>query len=116
MLTQEIMELAGRMCGEGADREVLLSLCQAARQEVESQLKPGTSPQDCGPAFLVAAAWLALAGLETSQGEEGVSSFTAGELTIRKEGATSAQSLRKQAWELMAPYRRDTFCFQGVRG
>ena len=96
MLTQEILELAGRMCGQGADREILLPLCQAARLEVES--------------------WLALAGLETSRNEAGVSSFTAGDLTIRKEGGSSVEGLREQAWTLMAPFRRDTFCFQGVRG
>ena len=116
MLTQEILELAGRMCSQGADREILLPLCQAARLEVESWLKPGKLPQDCGSAFVIAAAWLALAGLETSRNEAGVSSFTAGDLTIRKEGGSSVEGLREQAWTLMAPFRRDTFCFQGVRG
>ena len=116
ILTQEILELAGRMCGQGADREILLPLCQAARLEVESWLKPGKLPQDCGSAFVIAAAWLALAGLETSRNEAGVSSFTAGDLTIRKEGGSSVEGLREQAWTLMAPFRRDTFCFQGVRG
>ena len=114
--TQEILELAVRMCGQGADREILLPLCQAARLEVESWLKPGKLPQDCSSAFVIAAAWLALAGLETSRNEAGVSSFTAGDLTIRKEGGSSVEGLREQAWTLMAPFRRDTFCFQGVRG
>ena len=76
----------------------------------------GKLPQDCGSAFVIAAAWLALAGLETSRNEAGVSSFTAGDLTIRKEGGSSVEGLREQAWTLMAPFRRDTFCFQGVRG
>lgn len=116
MLTQEILELAGRMCGGRADRELLLPLCQAAREEVQSRLRPGLDPRDCGPAFVLAAAWLALAGLETSQGQGGVSSFTAGELSIRTQGGGQARALREQAWALMAPYRQDSFCFRGVRG
>lgn len=115
MLTREILELAGRMGGEDADQELLLPLCQSAQQELAGRLKPELCPRDCGPAFVIAAAWLALAGLETCR-EEGVSSFTAGDLTIRKEGGSGARSLRGQAWELMAPYCRDSFCFQGVRG
>ena len=115
MLTQEILALAGRMAGEGADREVLLPLCQTARQEAERWLKPGIAPEDCGPAFALAAAWLALDGLETGQNGGSVSSFTAGELTIRRQ-AGGGKDLRERAWALMAPYRRDSFCFQGVRG
>jgi len=116
MLTQEIVALAGRMCGDGTDRELLLSLCEAARQEAERRLRPDLTPEDCGPAFVIAAAWLALAGLEASQGGGGVSSFTAGDLTIRKEGGNSDRNLREQAWALLAPYCRDSFCFRGVRG
>lgn len=44
-----------------------------------------------------------------------MSSFTAGELTIRRQ-AGGGKDLRERAWALLAPYRRDSFCFQGVRG
>lgn len=116
MAVQEILELAGRMCGEEADQELLTPLCQAALLEVGGWLKPGISPEECAPAFDLAAAWLALAGLETGRSEGDVSSFTAGDLTIRKKEGSGARELREQAWALMAPYRRDFFCFQGVRG
>ena len=30
--------------------------------------------------------------------------------------AGGGKDLRERAWALLAPYRRDSFCFQGVRG
>jgi len=61
-----------------------------------------------------AAAWLVLAWLQA--GEAGVSSFTAGDLTIHRTGQGAAE-LTAQAERLMAPYLTDRgFSFQGVAG
>ena len=46
-----------------------------------------------------------------------VSSFTAGDLTIRRESGSSGRSLSAQAEELLAPWLGETrFVFQGVAG
>ena len=41
----------------------LEALCQAAETELTRRLRPGVSPEDCGSAFVLACAWMALAGL-----------------------------------------------------
>ena len=71
------------------------------------------SPEACGPAFPVAAAWLVLAGLEA--GTDGVTSFSAGDLTVHT-GGDGAGAMRRQAERLMAPYLADGFAFRGVLG
>ena len=61
-MTEEIMEMA-RMLGQVPEHELeaLRPLCQAAKLELTGRLKEGIQPEDCQPAFVVAAAWLALA-------------------------------------------------------
>jgi hypothetical protein len=115
MTTNEIAALAmtlGQRTEEEGER--LSALCQGAQLELTAGLRPGLSPEDCGPAFSLAAACLALAALETGEAE----SFTAGDLTIRTgEGAARSRELRRQAMALMAPYLTDAgFAFRGVRG
>ena len=69
--------------------------------------------EDCGPALALAAAWTALAML----GEEDVRRFSAGDLTIETGGGERGGRLRRQAEQIMAPYRKDDgFVFRGVRG
>jgi hypothetical protein len=100
---------------EEAEQEALRLLCQAAESELQGQLREGISPEDCAPAFAVAAAWMALAGLYAGR-SSGVSSFSAGDLTIHQEGGDSA-ALLEHARRVMAPYRTDvSFAFQGVKG
>lgn len=73
--------------------------------------------EDCESAFVTAAAWMVLAGLRTGDGGEGVTAFTAGDVTIRREGGRETASLLEQAERLMAPYVVDGgFFVQGVRG
>ena len=75
---------------------------------------PGLTPEDCESAFVPAAAWMVLAWLQA--GESGVSSFTAGDLTIHRTGQGMAE-LTAQAERLMAPYLADRgFSFQGGAG
>lgn len=122
-MNEEILALCGAM-GAGEDqKELLLPLVQAVRERLEGRLREGVAAEDCGPAFLLAAAMVVmdrLAGM-TGGGVVGeITSFTAGELTIRKEagsGGSGGKSLSHQAEELLAPWLGDTgFCFRGVEG
>lgn len=116
-MTEKIVAMA-KVLGAGEEQAELLSvLCQAAQRELEGRLKPELTPEDCESAFVPAAAWMALAWLNTGTGGEGISSFTAGDVTIRREGGRETASLLEQAERLMAPYVVDGgFFVQGVRG
>ena len=111
-----------RAMGASEDQEELLRpLVQAVYSQLAARLKEGTAPEDCGPAFPLAAAMTAmdqLSGMLGSGGDE-VTSFTAGELTIRKESGSGSRSktLSAQAERLLAPWLASAgFMFQGVEG
>ena len=116
-MEEQILAFVELMGGRG-NEELLRPLCQAAEREMAGRLREGLSPEACGPAFPVAAAWLVLAGLEA--GTDGVTSFSAGDLTVRaredRTGDACARSLQSQAERLMAPYLPDGFAFRGVLG
>lgn len=113
MRPEEIAALAVRMGAAEEDLEVLLPLCTAALTELEGRLRPGAVAADCGSALPVAAAWIAMDGLEGAGGR--VESFVAGDLTVRTTGGV--RSLRRRAEELMAPYLAERgFAFLGVKG
>ena len=106
-----------RAMGAGPDQEeLLLPLVQAVSEQLARRLRPGIAPEDCGPAFSLAAAMGQLAGIT---GENELSSFTAGELTIRRETGNrdAGDSLARQADRLLAPWLEDGgFAFQEVQG
>lgn len=119
-MTEEIMSLC-RAMGVSAEREeLLLPLIRAVCELLAARLKAGIAPEDCGPAFPLAVAMIAIDRLSGMTGGGGeVTSFTAGELTIRKEAGSSGQNrtLSVQAEELLAPWLRNTgFLFQEVEG
>lgn len=122
-MTEEILALC-RAMGAGEDQEeLLLPLVLAVREQLSGRLREGVLPEDCGPAFPLAAAMTAMDRLSAAAGGENtgaVTSFTAGDLTIRKEagsGGRSGKSLSAQAGELLAPWLEDqSFAFQGVPG
>ena len=62
-MEEQILAFVELMGGHGTE-ELLRPLCQAAEREMAGRLREGLSPEACGPAFPVAAAWLVLAGLE----------------------------------------------------
>ena len=68
-MEEQILAFVELMGGRG-NEELLRPLCQAAEREMAGRLREGLSPEACGPAFPVAAAWLVLAGLEA--GTDGV--------------------------------------------
>lgn len=101
------------------EEEVILKvLCAAAVKELSGRLKQGLEPGDCGSAFPVAAAWIALSGLQVSREGDGVDSWSAGAVTVKHgQSGQGARGLREQAERLMGPYLRDeAFWFHGVKG
>ncbi len=114
-----MMELARGMAGglEGQE-EALLCACSAACGELTAALREGVSQQDCADTLALAGAWLALAIMETGNGAGQVEYVSAGDVTLRTgNGRERAGDLRRQAWQLMAPWVKDrSFLFYGVRG
>jgi len=121
-MTEQILALC-RAMGAGSDREeLLLPLAEAVRERLAGRLRAGAAPEDCGLAFPLAAAMIVMERLEGMTGGGGdageVTSFTAGDLTIRKEsGGGTGKGLSQQAEELLAPWLESAgFCFRGVEG
>ena len=95
-MQQEILAIAKELSrARQSEESVLEKLCEAACAEVRSRLREGI-------------------------GEE-IASLRAGDVSVTtrtgNECGESAGCLRRQAWELMAPYVTDSgFCFCGVQG
>ncbi len=116
-MTEEIMALCRAMGVETDREELLLPLIRAEEKALERRLRRGVSPADCGTAFPLAAAMLAMEGLDRAAGGGQVESFEAGELSIRTRQSGGADSLSGQAERLMAPWLGETgIAFLGVRG
>ena len=118
MMEEEIVALCRAMgAGEGQD-ELLLPLVRAVRDRLAGRLREGVEPEDCGPAFPLAAAMAVTEHLAGMTGQREIASFTAGELTIRRaENGREEASLSRQVEGLLAPWLKDGgFFFQGVKG
>lgn len=120
-MSEEILALC-RAMGAGQE-ELLLPLTLAVEKQLAGRLKEGVSPEDCGTAFPLAAAMLVMDRLSAATGGGGageITSFTAGDLTVRKETGRSggaSKSLSAQAEGLLSPWLKDAgFVFQGVEG
>lgn len=117
-MLQRVMELAQGLCAGERDEELLRTVCAGAVQALDGKLRPGLAPEDCGEAFSLAAAWLAADWMQGGGGLDGVTTLSAGDISIRREGGGQAGgTLSRQAMELMAPFLADReFVFWGVRG
>lgn len=117
VLTEEIVALAAEL-GHVETSETLTALCKATENELTGMLREGVTAADCGGAFPLAAAWMALAALQTTGDGHEVESFTAGAVSIKKrDGAQRSAALRLQAGQVMKPWLRDErFLFRGVKG
>lgn len=101
--------------GLGARQEAMLRLlCGASVSSLKARLRVGMSPEDCKADFVGAASLYALAALSETDDLQGIESFTAGDVTVRRSGGTAARCLRTQAGLMMEPYVRDAFSFLGV--
>ena len=116
-MTEQVLELLRALGGAGQDEAVLRTLCESACRTLDSRLKDGLTAEDCGGAYPLAAAWLTLEWLRGSQGIDGVTYLSAGDLTVRREGGGDDGSLSQRAREIMSPFLRDDgFVFRGVKG
>ena len=122
-MNEQIVTLAQTISGAAeAEQALLEQLCAASAREWESRLQEGVAPEDCGAAFVCAAALSAAAGLSTARsGGDTITSFKAGQISVSGMAAaeidSAANGLRLQAEMLMAPFiRDDQFCFKGVPG
>jgi len=117
-MTEQVIELVQALGGVVQDEELLRTLCATACRTLDRRLRDGLGPGDCEGAYPLAAAWLVMDWLRGSRGMEGITSLTAGDLSVRCEaGSGDSSKLSQRAFELMAPYLRDDgFVFQGVRG
>lgn len=118
-LLDDIYTMAALFAAPEGDGEqtALRAMCQAAMDGLSARLRPELTAESCGESFVCAAAWLALAGYSAAAAADGVSSFTAGDVTISSGGKhAAAGALRLQAELTMAPYLQDTVQVTGVRG
>lgn len=116
-MTEQVMELVQALGGAGQDEDVLRMLCANACRTLDRRLRDGLTPEDCQGAYPLAAAWIAMDWLRSGQGLEGVTSLSAGDISVRRDGTSEVGKLPQQAMELMAPFfRDDEFVFRGVRG
>jgi hypothetical protein len=115
-MTDEVLALAAAL-GGAEESDTLRLLCESAVEELTGMLREDVTGEDCGGAFRLAAAWMALAELGLTQ-DDGVESFTAGEVSIKKgDGQARRAALRLQARQVMRPYLKDEgFVFRGVKG
>ena len=120
-MSEEIVAMAQKL-GKVADEdlEILTALCQAAEAEVAGRLRDGVTAEDCGQAYVLGCAWLALAAMAANGVGTAPLKFTAGEVSIQEEigdGAQRARALRLQAETVLGPYLQDCgFVFRGVEG
>ena len=113
--TEEILALCYQLGAPEDREELLIPLAEAAARDLAGRLKKGVVPENCGPAFPLAAAMVAVEGLEGAAGGGRVTAFSAGEVTIRTERGGCA--LSTQAQRLLAPWLEETgFAFRGVAG
>ena len=109
----QALTLAGHLQEQQA--ALLKVLCQVAAAALSAQLRKGLTPEDCMADFISAASLMALAALSEAGEADTVESFTAGDVSIRKErNGAAANCLRYQAKIMMMPYIRDPFAFLGV--
>lgn len=104
-----------------AERPLLAALCTAAVDDVKRRLRPGLTAEDCGDAFLCAAAMMAAAGLMSCRSCGVVEQLSAGDVSLRVsssgDGCEAAASMRRHAAEMMEPYwADDSFAFSEVKG
>ena len=117
------MTLADSMAGAGESGQALLEqLCEVSIALWKGRLREGVTVEDCGSAFICAAAFTAAAEFALGHSGSGAESFTAGEISVKgraaAETAALAKNLRQAAAELMAPYTTASadFAFLGVQG
>ena len=78
-MTEQVLELLLVLGGAGQNEAVLRTLCESACRLLDGRLKDGLTAEDCGEAYPLAAAWIALEWLRGGQGMDGVTYLSAGD-------------------------------------
>lgn len=116
-MTEQVLELLLALCGPEQDETVLRMLCESACRALDWRLKDGLTAEDCGGAYPLAAAWLAMDWLRGGGGMDGITALSAGDISVRRDGSGGSGRLAERALAVMAPFLRDEdFAFRGVRG
>lgn len=114
-MEENVMTMVKAMGDPGVEDTVLETLCAAVCKRLDGMLADHVSGADHAEAYVTAAAWMVMDWLQAVKNREGVTSLSAGDMTVRCEG--SGGRLTGQAMELMGPWLKDrSFVFQGVRG
>ena len=113
-MTEQIVALCKQL-GAGDDRDALLRpLAQGAYEQLSAGLRPGITPEDCGEIFPLACAMAVMGILQEVTGEDRITAFTAGEVTIRTDGPGKSARVARR---LLSPWMGDEgFCVREVRG
>ena len=112
----EILALCRAMGAEEEQEQLLRSLIRAVIPSLEGRLKPGCTRQQCGAAFPLAVAMMVMDGLSDAGGMGQVTSFSAGDVSIRR-GGVDGTSRSQQAERLLAPWMESWgLAFKGVEG
>lgn len=114
-MKEQVLALVRALCRPTLEDEALGALCETACEKLDGLLADGVTAEDCAREYQLAAAWTVMAWMEAGRGWEGVTSLSAGDMTVRRDGGEGR--LEERALALMRPYLRDQgFVFQGVRG
>ena len=116
-LTEQVYSQAVLVSGiDATEQEMLLTvLCQSSVSGLTAQLRDGLTPDDCKADFVAAASLYALAALAEIDPLQRVDRIQIGDVTLKRGGSTAASAcLRHQADMMMAPFRKDQFCFRSV--
>ena len=65
-MLEEIYEAARQAAPSGTDETLLKRLGEIAAAQWEARLKDGVTAEDCGQAYVLGCAWLALAAMAVS--------------------------------------------------
>ena len=115
-MTEEILTLAAGLCGVEGDRAALETLCAAVCRELDGMLAEGVTAEQCREPYMLAAAWLMADRWQAGRDGQGITAFSAGDMTVHRSPA-AGRPLEERALALLAPWCRDRgFVFLGVRG
>ena len=113
-MIEKVLARVKTLCSPAMGEEGLTALCAAACARLNGLLAEGVTAEDCGEAYILAAAWLVMDWMRLTDGNGDITALTAGGISLRREGGRGGE-LTRRAMELLGPHLRDAgFVFQGV--
>lgn len=117
MLSEQVYEQAALLASPLDEKQetLLKLLCQSVVCALRTRLREGLTEEDCQQELVNAASLLALAALQEAEQSGTMAEFRAGDLTVKnREADAASRCLREQGRQILAPFLRDCFAFQGV--